>query len=181
MRLFFVTENSEVKSMAASSGHKNISRIDHAKKYTHGWYVRITFGGTQHAKFFGDEAHGGRERALEKAVRFRNNLERKLGKPRTDRLVIANGTRSTTGIIGVHRRLKSGRTRTGKRTYSDVFEVTWSPKPGVVARTTISIEKYGEREAFRRACGLRRKKEREMYGSPVTLNWASGLSKLFAA
>ncbi len=167
--------------MAASSGHKNISRVDYAKKHTHGWYVRITLAKTQYAKFFSDETHGGRDEALEKAVRYRDGLERKLGKPRTDRAVIANSTRTSTGIIGVHRRWKSARTRTGEITYSDVFEVTWSATPGVVSRTSVSVEKHGEKEAFRRACAIRRKKEREMYGSTITHNWKTSLSKLLAS
>ncbi len=167
--------------MARSSGHKNVSRVDYAKNHTHGWCVRITLARTQYSKYFGDETHGGRDSALAKAVRYRDSLERKLGKPRTDRSVVANSTRSSTGIIGVHRRLKSARSRKGERTFSDVFEVTWSPQPGVVSRTPISIDKYGEHEAFRRACALRRSKEREMYGSTVTHNWKGSLSKLFAA
>lgn len=167
--------------MAASSGYKNISRVDYAKKHTHGWYVRITLALKQYSKYFGDETHGGREKALEKAVRYRDALERKLGKPRTERAVIANSTRSSTGVIGVHRRWKSARTRKGEITYSDVFEVTWSATPGVVSRTSISVEKHGEKEAFRRACAIRRKKEREMYGSPIAHNWKDSLSKLFAA
>ena len=165
----------------AASGHKNISRIDNPKKHTHGWYVRIKFGDTKYSKFFSDEGHGDREQALEKAIQFRNNIERQLGKPRTDRAVIASSSRTNTGVIGVHRRVKKSYNKNGERVHSEVYEVTWNPEPNVICRTSVSIEKHGEKEAFRRACSIRRQKEREMYGNVVTTNWASSLSKLCAA
>jgi hypothetical protein len=39
----------------ATSGYKSISRLDHPKKRTHGWYVRVVFQGEIHAHFFSDE------------------------------------------------------------------------------------------------------------------------------
>jgi hypothetical protein len=49
----------------------------------------------------------------------------------------------------------------------EAFQVTWSPEPNVVSRTSVSIAKYGEEEAFRRACRIREKKERALYGKAV--------------
>src|SRR5687768_14368326 len=71
-----------------SSGHKGISRVDYLKRNSHGWYVRVPWKGEIHGKFFSDSANGGRETALAKAVRYRNRLEKELGKPRTDRIVM---------------------------------------------------------------------------------------------
>lgn len=165
--------------MALSSGHKGISRIDQLKKHTHGWYVRVRFNNTSRAKFFSDEAHGGEEKALEKAVAYRNRLERELGKPRTDRAVIASSPRNSTGVIGIQRTVKVARMKNGERSYSNVYEVTWSVTPGVLGRTSVSIDKHGDQEAFRRACAIRRAKEREMYGEVVAPNWSAALGKLF--
>jgi hypothetical protein len=49
-----------------------------------------------------------------------------------------------------------------------VYEVWWFPKPGVIRKTSISVYKYGEREAFRRALALRKEGEREMYGKQLS-------------
>ncbi|MEJ7713136.1 MAG: hypothetical protein WKF84_25645 [Pyrinomonadaceae bacterium] len=73
----------------AKSGHKDISRIDQPLKRTHGWYVRVRFGGSTQSKFFSDETCGGRDKALERGIRYRNQTESELGKPRTDQVVVA--------------------------------------------------------------------------------------------
>jgi type IV secretory pathway VirB10-like protein len=141
--------------MVGKSGHKGISRIDSETNKTHGWYVRVQFQGKTHAKFFSDSAHGGDAKALAKAVKHRNAVERELGKPRTDRMVTAVSSRNTSGVQGVKRVFKAG---------SYAYEVTWSPAAGQVHRTTVSVNRYGEDEAFKRACQIRQQKERAYYG-----------------
>lgn len=165
----------------AKSGHKDISRIDQPLKRTHGWYVRVRFGGNTQSKFFSDEACGGRGSALERAIRYRNQTENELGKPRTDQVVVVNNNRSNTGVIGVQRRVKRSFGKDGQELTSEVFEVTWQAGREIKGKTSVSIKKYGEAEAFRRACSIRRKKEQQMYGSAVAGKWADTLSKLVAA
>lgn len=162
----------------AKSGHKGISRIDQPERKTHGWYVRVRFNGTQRAKFFSDETHGGRDEALLQAVQFRNRAEHDLGKPRTDRLVIASNPRNRSGIMGVQRKTKIIKTDTGERLTKNVYEVTWNPEPGRLCRTWVSIDEYGEEAALRKACAIRREKEREMFGSEVLSNWTNNLARL---
>ena len=60
--------------------HTGISRIDQKERNTYGWYVRAQVRGRAYAKFFADASSGGKTKALEKAIRFRNGLFRKLGK-----------------------------------------------------------------------------------------------------
>jgi hypothetical protein len=146
----------------AKSGYKSISRIDQAEKKNHGWYVRVYYKGEMHSKFFNDARYGGREEALDEAIRHRNEVEQKIGKPRSERSVVRVSPRNQTGMIGVRRRFKASG-HNGRPGGYEVFEVTWSPKPGKVGRTSVSIEKYGEAEAFRRACEIRKRKEREIY------------------
>jgi hypothetical protein len=147
----------------ADSGYKNISRIDSEKKNMHGWYVRIFHNGKSHAKYFNDNKSGGREEALYDAVEYRNQLEIELGKPRTERYIIgALHPRNNTGVPGVNRRTTKQKKR-GKWYSWDIFEVTWNPEPNKVSRTTVSIQKYGEEEAFRRACAIREQKLAELY------------------
>jgi len=155
----------------ADSGHKSISRIDVLDKKTHGWYVRVWYKGKMHSKFFSDRQFAGREEALNVAIEYRNALEVKLGKPRTERVVVAYSPRNQTGVVGV-RRIKK---RTGsidpvtqEPRYTEVFEVTWQCEPNKVRNTSFSIEKHGEAEAFARACEFRKQKERELYGCEIT-------------
>lgn len=137
----------------ASSGHKGISRIDHEGKRTHGWYVRVCFDRKTYAKFFSDMSNGGKEKALRKAVRHRNDLEKRLGKPRTDRAIVRSNIRNITGIIGVQGILKPSNGKDGP--VLACFEVTWSPEPNVLRKASFSVEKFGEVGAFLKAVALR--------------------------
>jgi hypothetical protein len=146
----------------ADSGYKSISRIDDPKKKTHGWYVRVFFKGEMYSKFFSDARFGEAGDGLIEAVRYRDELEQKLGKPRSERTIVKLSPRNQSGVIGVRRRRKSSGKK-GRKDGYDVFEVTWSPEPGKMKRTSVSIEKYGEAEAFRIACEIRKSREHEVY------------------
>jgi hypothetical protein len=149
----------------ATSGYKSISRVDYEKKHAHGWFVRIPFQSEMHQKFFSDVAQGGRRAALRAAIEWRNKTEKKLGKPRTERKVAMPSSRNRSGIVGIRLTTKA-MTRDGSRK-GPVYEVWWFPKPGVIRKTSFSIYKYGQREAFRRALALRKKGEKEMYGTQL--------------
>jgi hypothetical protein len=144
--------------------HKSISRVDHAPKRMHGWLVRVQFRGEQRSKFFGDKRHGGKQEALDAALAFRDQAEQQLGKPRTDRVVVGVSSRCTTGVQGVHRIIKTEQTASGGVSIRPVYEVTWSPAPGVIKRTSVAITKHGEQEALRRATEIRQQKEAEVLG-----------------
>ena len=148
--------------MVGSSGHKGISRIDSFKNNTHGWYVRVQYRGETHSRFFSDSAHGGEQKGLIKAIRERNRLERELGKPRTDRTVTVGVGHNNSGVQGIKRVPKG---------LGYAYEITWSPAPGVVQRTSVSIQKHGEDEAFRRAVRIRQSKERKHFGGLITTDW----------
>ena len=160
-------ENSEVvKTPRKKSRYKSISRVDQMKRKAHGYYVRVVFKGTIHSKFFSDSVWGGKRGALSEAIRCRDQIEKQLGKPRTNRTVVTESPKTRTGVPGIRRTMK----HTGAKNpdnKSEVYEVTWSPQPNVLKRTSISIDKYGEEEAFQRALKIRERKEREMYGSAV--------------
>jgi hypothetical protein len=146
--------------------YKSVSRVDQAKRKAHGYYVRVVFKGQIYSRFFSDSVWGGKRGALSEAIRCRDQIEKQLGKPRTNRTVVTESPKTRTGVPGIRRTLK----HTGAKdpnSKSEVYEVTWSPQPNVLKRTSISIEKYGEEEAFRRALSIRERKEREMYGSTV--------------
>jgi hypothetical protein len=147
----------------ADSGYKNISRMDARRNRPGGWYVRVSFKKKMYAKFFSNVTYGGSEEALQEAIQYRDQLEKEIGKPRTERTVIGClHRRNNTGVAGVRRTQKIQEKR-GRKYIWDVYEVTWSLKPDRVCRTAVSIKKYGEQEAFRRACAIRAAKEAEIY------------------
>ncbi len=165
----------------AKSGHKGVSRIDSPAKKMHGWYVRVRFDKQSRAKFIPDRLHGGKEAALVKAVECRDEMERELGRPRTDWAVVGSNPRNPKGVAGVRRAVRKYTGKDGKVYHNEVYEVTWNAGRERRGRTSVSIRKYGEARAFRMACAIRREKERQMYGEPVAAKWAGALSKVCAA
>ncbi|HEV2915117.1 MAG TPA: hypothetical protein VGX92_17705 [Pyrinomonadaceae bacterium] len=165
----------------AKSGHKGISRIDCPERKTVGWYVRVRLKNVTKSKFISDNAHGGKEAALEKAVECRDQMEQELGKPRTDWVVVGNNPRNTSGIVGVRRAVKKHIGKDGKIYLNEVYEVSWNAGREKKGRTSVSITKHGELGAFRKACAIRRQKEQEMYGKVVVSKWAGSLGKVCAA
>lgn len=147
--------------------HKGISRVNSKKSRTYGWYVRVFFNGEKKVRFFSDGRYGGPEKALQKALQFRNKAEKELGKPRTDRVVVSKTTNNTTGIIGLHRKREKTITKTGEVRYRNVYEITWCPAPNQMSRTRVSIDKYGEEKALLKAYRIRQAKERLVYGKAL--------------
>jgi hypothetical protein len=163
------------------SGHKGVSRIDSPQKKMHGWYVRVRLNNVTKSKFVPDRLYGGKEAGLERAVEFRNEFEREMGKPRTDWVVVGSNPRNAEGVAGVRRAVKKYKGKDGKVYLNEVYEVSWNAGREKKGRTSVSIRKYGEARAFRMACAIRREKEREMYGAPVEGKWAEALGKFCAA
>ncbi|MEI7768458.1 MAG: AP2/ERF family transcription factor [Chloroflexales bacterium] len=136
--------------------HKGITRIDHPAKRTFGYFVRVTWNKQRRSKFFSDSVHGDRLAALGAALEWRNEAERELGKPRTERQVIGV-SRTSTGIVGVRRALKDGR---------EVYEATWRDGSRI-RRTSYSIAKHGERRALSLARRAREKYEKARHHMPA--------------
>ncbi len=134
---------------------KGISRIDDPGGHGVGWYARVKFRGITHSKYFADASHKGTLAAFAKALAWRNEKEREVGKPRTDRVVPAGLKRKSSRVAGVYQSKQS-------------YVVAWSPSPGTVRREFVSIARYGREEALRRAVELRRRRERAIYGRPIS-------------
>lgn len=129
--------------------HKDIARIDQQEKRTHGWYVRVRYLGETHSKFFSDKKNGGRYSSLLSALAWRDQLEEKLGKQRTDKHIVTVSNTGT-GVVGVRLNEKLNR-----------YEVSWVNSQGKQGKTSVSIIKHGKEEAFNVACGIRKEKEAE--------------------
>jgi hypothetical protein len=165
----------------AKSGYRGVSRIDSPAKKMHGWYVRVRFNKQSKAKFIPDKLYGGEEAALARAVECRDEFERALGKPRTDHQVVGDNPRNSSGVVGVRRAVRKYKGKDGTVYLNEVYEVTWNAGRERRGRTCVSLKKHGELGAFRKACAIRREKERQMYGEPVRGKWGRALAKLCAA
>lgn len=132
--------------------HKDIARIDQESKRTHGWYVRVRFLGKTHSKFFSDKKCGGRYSSLLSAISWRDKTEKKLGKVRTNKHMVTVSN-SGTGVVGVRLNAKLNR-----------YEVSWVTDNGKQGKTSVSITKHGKKDAFAKACQIRKKKESERLG-----------------
>lgn len=129
--------------------HKDIGRIDQESKRAHGWYVRLRFHGKSYRKFFSDKKHGGRYSSLLSAISWRDEIEKKIGKDRTDKHIVTM-TKSSTGFVGVRLNEKLNR-----------YEVSWVQPSGKQGKTSVSISKHGREKAFKKACDIRKVKEQE--------------------
>ena len=133
--------------------HKGLTRCDYPERHMVGYMVRVTWAGVRRQKFFADNKHGDRLGALAAALDWRNQQERELGKPRTERLIFGKAT-SNTGIPGVTRLIRAGH---------PVLQVTWYEN-GRQRRTSISIDKHGERAALALARRIRAEAEQRRLG-----------------
>ncbi|MFN0120547.1 MAG: AP2 domain-containing protein [Blastocatellia bacterium] len=120
---------------------KSISRIDSRKAV--GWYVRVKHNGVEHRKFFSDGVYGNKLSALVAAKKYRDELEVKLGKPRTDRPVTSTNKRNRSGVVGVRMR------------EFPAFEAQACIEPGKVRKVLVPIRNGNVQEAFEKACRIR--------------------------
>ena len=142
----------EDKQQVLLDKHKDIVRIDQEIKKTHGWYVRVRFKGKVHSKFFSDKKCGGKSSTLLSAIAWRNKTEKKLGKVRTDKHLVTVSNFGT-GVVGVRLNEKFNR-----------YEVSWVNDKGIQGKTSVSINKYGNKKALQKACAIRRAKESARLG-----------------
>lgn len=133
--------------------HKDIARIDQETKRTHGWYVRVRYFGKTHSKFFSDGKCGGRASSLLAAIAWRDEIEARIGKLRTNKHIVTVSN-TTTGVVGVRLNEKLNR-----------YEVSWVNAEGKQGKTSVSIRKHGLDKAFKKACEIRREKEAERLSS----------------
>jgi hypothetical protein len=130
--------------------YKNLTRIETSPKHRPGYLVRVTWARKTHTKYFADAAYGDRLGSLAAAVEWRDQVEREVGKPHTNRPAIGVAY-SNTGIVGISRTTKAGK---------PIFQVTWYEN-GKQRRRVFSIDLMGEQKALRAARKARAEVERE--------------------
>lgn len=129
---------------------KGITRCDYARN--HGYRAYIKFKGKEYQRFFGDK--GDPEEALARARHWRRAKLRDLqSSADADVSLKEKAVNNKSGITGVHCRPTK-------------WCATWVEK-GHNIHHSFSIEKYGEREAFRLACQERAEAEKRLYGAVI--------------
>ena len=137
---------------------RNISRIENvttADRLSCGWEVRIQRRGKTVEKFFCDNKLGGSRKALEKAKKFRDDMERQMKSYTVKELAKRPSKRNTSGIVGVrfeHRMAITG----GYKYYYPTWVAQWTDEAGKRKTKAFSCEKYGHDEAQRLAIKSRR-------------------------
>lgn len=128
-----------------------ISRIDQPEKRNHGFYVRISFGGQQHSKYFPDKSNGGKDIALVNAQKFRDSIISNLPLDRQKRATSPSRAIPKSGVVGVtHLSTKRG---DYEYTY---WQGAWTLPDGRRRTKKFSIKYYGNREALRLAIKVRK-------------------------
>lgn len=143
--------------------YRYISRIDSEDKHTHGWYVRVKVGTALYQKLFSDKSFDGKRKALNAALDYRDELERRradvkpaqkfrIGYPFSSKII------SNTGIAGISESWLKVRKR-----IHHVFQVSWRDNLTQPRNKKYYVSKYANRnEALADAIEFRSAKEIEM-------------------
>jgi len=142
--------------------YKGISRIDSANAI--GWFVRIYRQGQTHAKFFSDSRHGGKASALQQAIAYQAEYERRHppeyppGAPPPP-FRTRPQRNNTTGINGVSETVHATRTGERRRCFSVYYTLEGAPR-----NKRFYIDDYDSRAAaLEEAKQFRQEMEREMW------------------
>jgi hypothetical protein len=147
--------------------NKGISRIDSEACRTYGWYVRARFNGKVVSKLFSDKKHGGKAKALMKARRFYKKALTSLIKKNSDlksdkipvKTIISRNRKNNTGIVGVQKIIRKN---PGGSVYK-AYRVNWTDTTGKSRTKFFSVDKLGDRQAFKQAKIHRKEKVLENY------------------
>jgi hypothetical protein len=133
--------------------YRNIRRDEHGR--SHGWQVSFTRRGQAvGGRFFADLKWGGRARALQSALEYRDRQLLTLYPPVRIRRF---APRNKTGVVGVllERRRAWGRVRWR-------YRASWPDGSGGDVRRSFEVSKYGKRRALELAAKARREGVEEL-------------------
>ena len=112
-------------------------------------------------KLFSDSIFGGKRKALAAAREFRDELEAEYPHYSRKQIARKKSERNTSGVVGVRLEKEVAKHIPSKPTYK-YWVAQWSPKPGVRKTRPFSINKYGDKKAYRMALAARKNGVREM-------------------
>lgn len=136
---------------------KYITRMDYG--HIIGWYARIQLPNkVLYSKYFSDYKCNGRNKALSKAIAYRNKLVKNLGiEYKLNMPHQMTGPRErfnscTTGIIGVICTVTTGRNGIDYYAWKGYW---WDRDADSIKQRSFAVLKHGECDAFRQACRVR--------------------------
>lgn len=135
-----------MKHKSVDGSMRWISRVDQAKKHSHGFYVRVH----GRSKFFSDRKRGGRVEALRLAKEWRDEQAALLGLEVEPQLTVPQS-----GVVGVVYVLNVKKDR-----WYAYWRATWSEQ-GCIRRKSFSILKLGDRRALQLAKQYRAERSRD--------------------
>lgn len=131
---------------------RGISRYEH--HYFEGWCVGLARGGRKWVRYFRDEpGTDGRERALERARRFRNALVAKIG---AWTKIHRRSERSSTGVVGVTLVREVGKAGGVLLRFRASWPVVVAGKVGQRKIVSFSVAMWGRKQARDLAIAARR-------------------------
>jgi hypothetical protein len=151
------------KSAAREVSHYGIYRVDSVKKAQHGWTVTVGRDRSRQQKFFSDVIHGGQQRSLRAAQKFRDNLATTPLMSKQDYVSIVRRNNNS-GVSGVCRIVVTR--RNGEK--GTCWLATWPKADGRVGRAKFSVQKYGYAQAFELAVRARLEAISRLEGPHVT-------------
>ena len=132
----------------------NIHRIDHEASHTHCWRVTVQRRTRVYVRSFSDGRYGGAQQALLAAQAYRDELitsHPPLSKPVYCAILKKTNRSGISGLSRVDRWEVSG----GRRVRRLYWEAQWPIENCRSRHKKVSILKYGEDEAYRRALKAR--------------------------
>jgi hypothetical protein len=151
-----------------------IWRLDDDKFRTHCWVVRIQRRHRVWRRYFSDGSCGGKANALRAARAFRDELLHAHPPMTRAEYAAIRRKNNRSGFPGVCRHVAAV-VRSGKpveRTYWIAF---WMTPDGKSVRRKLSVDRYGEKGAYRRAKAIREQGlaalNKPFVGSPGLKNW----------
>lgn len=155
---------------------RNIQRMDYPpsgnRRLSKGWWVRVMRNNETFSRFFNDNKYGGKDKALEKAMKYRDKiLEEKQGLVGSG-YYSSKSQRNKSGIVGVHK-TKNKTIKKGKPYTYDFWVAHWVDPNGKKVSRMFSISKYGEAEALRLALKTREDAIATLSGikQPIITSW----------
>lgn len=133
-----------------------ISRYDDEKRRSHGWRVSLRRHGKRLVENFPDKKHGGRQRALKLAQKYRDELLRKFPPISRKEVCLIKRSNNQSGISGVCTYAKGYKLRDGSYRETWYWEASWPGANGKKVSVNFSVNKYGEELA--RSMAIRARK-----------------------
>lgn len=112
-------------------------------------------------QFFSDSIYGGKRKALDAAKELRDELEEEYRHYSRKEVARIKSVRNTSGVVGV-RLAEEIKSDLPSQPVYRYWVAQWSPSPGVRKTRRFSVNKYGDKAAYRKAVAARKKGVREM-------------------